>query len=118
MHTQRLAVFPRQFTALCRQVAMEMQDFIRQKVIMKNSFSELGALQFARDVPIGLWGVSRRRITKPENYHRKLRDTSIVDRDSGKDSGKDKNHTMRTLVQTMTVTRKVGGNWGAAPGDQ
>lgn len=45
---------------------------------MKNSFSELGGLQFARDIRIGLWGAGRRWIKKTENYHRKLRDACIL----------------------------------------
>ncbi|KAG0212487.1 hypothetical protein BGX28_006254 [Mortierella sp. GBA30] len=68
----------RQFTVLYRQVALEIQDFLWQRVIMKNSFSELGGLQFARDIRIGLWGSARRWIKRPENYHRKLRDASIL----------------------------------------
>ncbi|KAG0044363.1 hypothetical protein BGZ83_010423, partial [Gryganskiella cystojenkinii] len=68
----------RQFTALYRQISLEMQDFIWQKIIMKNSFSELGGLQFARDVRVGLLGTGRRWIKRPENYHRKLRDASIL----------------------------------------
>ncbi|CAO3570497.1 unnamed protein product [Mortierella alpina] len=106
----------RQFPTLYRQVAMEMQDFMWQKIIMKNSFSELGGLQFARDVRVGLWGASRRWIKKPENYHRKLRDASILlSLQSAKansppamisfdqDSSKDKGHTTRTLAQIMAV---------------
>ncbi|KAF9574340.1 hypothetical protein EC968_006847 [Mortierella alpina] len=106
----------RQFTTLYRQVASEMQDFMWQKVIMKNSFSELGGLQFARDVRVGLWGASRRWIKKPENYHRKLRDASILlSLQSAKanspptmnsfdqDSSQDKGHTSRTLSQIMAV---------------
>ncbi|KAG9319676.1 hypothetical protein KVV02_005048 [Mortierella alpina] len=106
----------RQFTTLYRQVAMEMQDFMWQKVIMKNSFSELGGLQFARDVRVGLFGASRRWIKKPENYHRKLRDASILlSLQSAKansppamisfdqDSSKEKGPTARTLAQIMAV---------------
>ncbi|KAG0278694.1 hypothetical protein BGZ95_003374 [Linnemannia exigua] len=66
------------FTALYRQIALEMQDYIWQRVVMKNSFSELGGMQFARDIRIGLWGAGRRWIKKSENYHRKLRDTCIL----------------------------------------
>ncbi|KAF9099077.1 hypothetical protein BGX23_004048 [Mortierella sp. AD031] len=66
------------FTNLYRQISLEMQDYFWQRVIMKNSFSELGGLQFARDVRIGLWGAGRRWIKKTENYHRKLRDACIL----------------------------------------
>ncbi|KAF9156452.1 hypothetical protein BG015_005176 [Linnemannia schmuckeri] len=66
------------FTSLYRQISFEMQDYLWQRVMMKNSFSELGGLQFARDIRIGLWGAGRRWIKKPENYHRKLRDACIL----------------------------------------
>ncbi|KAG0282386.1 hypothetical protein BGZ96_000538 [Linnemannia gamsii] len=66
------------FTNLYRQISLEMQDYIWQRVMMKNSFSELGGLQFARDIRIGLWGAGRRWIKKTENYHRKLRDACIL----------------------------------------
>ncbi|KAF8930256.1 hypothetical protein BGZ58_008360 [Dissophora ornata] len=66
------------FTMLYKLTAQEMQDFFWQKIIMKNSFSELGGLQFARDFQIGLLGAGRRWIKKPENYHRKLRDASVL----------------------------------------
>jgi hypothetical protein len=66
------------FTNLYRQISFEMQDYFWQRVIMKNSFSELGGLQFARDIRIGLWGAGRRWIKKAENYHRKLRDACIL----------------------------------------
>ncbi|KAG0258034.1 hypothetical protein BG011_003571 [Mortierella polycephala] len=66
------------FTALYRQISPQMQDFFWHKIIMKNSFSELGGLQFARDIRIGVFGASRRWIKKPENYHRKLRDACIL----------------------------------------
>ncbi|KAF9193487.1 hypothetical protein BGZ50_007417 [Haplosporangium sp. Z 11] len=66
------------FTTLYRQISSQMQDFFWQKIIMKNSFSELGGLQFARDIRIGVFGASRRWIKKPENYHRKLRDACIL----------------------------------------
>ncbi|KAF9906006.1 hypothetical protein EC991_001088 [Linnemannia zychae] len=66
------------FTNLYRQIALEMQDYLWQRVMMKNSFSELGGMQFARDVRIGLWGAGRRWIKKAENYHRKLRDACIL----------------------------------------
>ncbi|KAF9121213.1 hypothetical protein BGW39_010760 [Mortierella sp. 14UC] len=66
------------FTNLYRQIALEMQDYLWQRVMMKNSFSELGGMQFARDVRIGLWGAGRRWIKKTENYHRKLKDACIL----------------------------------------
>jgi hypothetical protein len=66
------------FTNLYRQIALEVQDYLWQRVIMRNSFSELGGMQFARDVRIGLWGASRRWVKKTENYHRKLRDACIL----------------------------------------
>lgn len=66
------------FTNLYRQISIEMQDYLWQRVMMKNSFSELGGLQFTRDIRIGLWGAGRRWIKKPENYHRKLRDACIL----------------------------------------
>ncbi|KAK3841355.1 MAG: TIP-1 family-domain-containing protein [Linnemannia gamsii] len=66
------------FITFYRQIALEMQDYIWQRVMMKNSFSELGGMQFTRDIQIGLWGAGRRWIKKTENYHRKLRDACIL----------------------------------------
>ncbi|KAF9933430.1 hypothetical protein FBU30_005464 [Linnemannia zychae] len=66
------------FTNLYRQISLEMQDYLWQRVIMKNSFSELGGLQFARDIRIGLWGAGKKWIKRPENYHRKLKDACIL----------------------------------------
>ncbi|KAF9904047.1 hypothetical protein BX616_001416 [Lobosporangium transversale] len=67
------------FTLLYKQTSLEIQDFIWQKIIMKNSFSELGGQQFARDIRIGLFGAGRKcGIKRPENYHRKLRDAAIL----------------------------------------
>ncbi|KAF9585741.1 hypothetical protein BGW38_000956 [Lunasporangiospora selenospora] len=69
----------KQFTSLYRQISLEIQDHIWQKVVLKNQFSELGGQQFARDMRVGLWGAAIRKwIKKPENYHRKLRDASIL----------------------------------------
>ncbi|KAF9437510.1 hypothetical protein BGZ76_000443 [Entomortierella beljakovae] len=72
------ALCTKHFTLLYKQVSSEIQDFFWQKIIMKNSFSELGGLQLARDFRIGVLGASRRWIKKGENYHRKLRDASIL----------------------------------------
>ncbi|KAF9163802.1 hypothetical protein BGX21_001372 [Mortierella sp. AD011] len=72
------ALSTKHFTLLYKQVSSEMQDFFWQKIIMKNSFSELGGLQLARDFRIGLLGAGRRWIKKPENYHRKLRDAVVL----------------------------------------
>ncbi|KAG0318146.1 hypothetical protein BGZ99_005837 [Dissophora globulifera] len=66
------------FTMLYKQTALEMQDFFWKKIVMKNSFSELGGQQLRRDFQIGLLGAGRRWIRKPENYHRKLRDAAIL----------------------------------------
>jgi len=103
----------RQFTALYKQISLEIQDFIWQKIIMKNSFSELGGLQLARDVRIGLLGTGRKWIKRPENYHRKLRDAAILlslqsakansppmVQDQRADKGK---YVKRTLAQIMAV---------------
>ncbi|KAG0233317.1 hypothetical protein BGW42_007515 [Actinomortierella wolfii] len=46
--------------------------------LIVRQFSELGGRQFARDVWQGIFGCGRRWIKKPENYHRKLRDASIL----------------------------------------
>ncbi|KAI8363047.1 TIP-1 family-domain-containing protein [Mortierella sp. GBAus27b] len=68
----------RHFTTLYRQTSLEIQDFFWQKIIMKNTFSELGGMQFARDFRIGLLGTARKWVKKPENYHRKLRDAAVL----------------------------------------
>lgn len=82
---------------------------------MKNQFSELGGLQFARDVRIGLFGASRRWVKKPENYHRKLKDACILlSLQRAKDNspppgqaagqaGVDGGYARRTLAQIMAV---------------
>ncbi|KAF8980192.1 hypothetical protein BGZ46_004533 [Entomortierella lignicola] len=120
------ALSTKHFTLLYKQVSNDMQDFFWQKIIMKNSFSELGGLQFARDFRIGLLGAGRRWIKKPENYHRKLRDASVLlslqsakvnspppppissfDQDlrGGKKEGSDfeSKYPKRTLAQIMAV---------------
>lgn len=63
---------------LYRKTSLEIQDYFWQKIIMKNTFSEIGGIQFARDFRTGLLGASRRWIKKPENYHRKLRDAAVL----------------------------------------
>ncbi|KAF9103294.1 hypothetical protein BGX27_010637 [Mortierella sp. AM989] len=118
------ALSTKHFTLLYKQASNEMQEFFWQKIIMKNSFSELGGLQFARDVRIGLFGASRRWIKKPENYHRKLRDAAVLlslqsakanspaplpmlsfDQDVKKKEGVDSGslYPKRTLAQIMAV---------------
>ncbi|KAG0094992.1 hypothetical protein BGZ93_006468 [Podila epicladia] len=102
----------RDFTGLYRQISQEMQDFMWQKVVMKNQFSELGGLQFARDIRIGLFGASRRWVKKPENYHRKLKDACILlslqrakvnsPHPVGQ-AGVDGGYPRRTLAQIMAV---------------
>ncbi|KAG0355729.1 TIP-1 family-domain-containing protein [Gamsiella multidivaricata] len=73
------AVLPtKHFIMLYKQTSLEMQNFFWQKIIMKNSFSEMGGQQLARDFRIGLLGAGRRWIKRPENYHRKLRDAVIL----------------------------------------
>ncbi|KAF9354374.1 hypothetical protein BGX26_007797 [Mortierella sp. AD094] len=118
------ALSTKYFTLLYKQVSSEMQDFFWQKIIMKNSFSELGGLQFARDFRIGLLGAGRRWIKKPENYHRKLRDAAVLlslqsakanspappppmlsfDQDLKKEGGDSgSKHAKKTLAQIMAV---------------
>ncbi|KAI1319265.1 hypothetical protein EDD11_004402 [Mortierella claussenii] len=111
----------RHFTGLYKQMSLEMQDFIWQKLVMKNSFSELGGQQFARDVRIGLFGAGRKcGIKRPENYHRKLRDAAVLlslqsakansptglfdpDRRVAKSEVKGDAAAKRTLAQIMAV---------------
>jgi hypothetical protein len=99
----------RHFTMLYRQTSLEIQDFFWQKIIMKNSFSELGGMQFARDFRIGLMGASRRWVKKPENYHRKLRDAAVLlslqsakanSQQQGR-GGQDGSQSKKTLAQVM-----------------
>lgn len=101
----------RHFTGLYRQISQEMQDFLWQKVIMKNQFSELGGLQFARDVRIGMFDASRRWVKKPENYHRKLKEACIllslqgtkVNSPPPAEQASDGGYPRRTLAQIMAV---------------
>ncbi|KAF9164295.1 hypothetical protein DFQ26_001605 [Actinomortierella ambigua] len=68
----------RYFTTIYRQLSLDIQEHLWTRLIFKNQFSELGGRQFARDIWQGIFGCGRRWIKKPENYHRKLRDASIL----------------------------------------
>ncbi|CAG8727016.1 937_t:CDS:2, partial [Acaulospora morrowiae] len=60
----------RVFKLLYKEISKELEEYLWDRVLMRNQFSEMGGWQFEVDMKKGLFTVGKRWIQKPENYFR------------------------------------------------
>ncbi|CAG8788556.1 17346_t:CDS:2, partial [Cetraspora pellucida] len=61
----------RVFKSIYKEISKETEDYLWNRVLMRNQFSEMGGRQFEVDMIKGLFTVGKRWVQKPENYSRK-----------------------------------------------
>lgn len=59
------------FKLIYKEISKELEEYLWDRVLMRNQFSEMGGWQFRVDMEKGLFTVGRRWIQKPENYFRR-----------------------------------------------
>ncbi|GFW08027.1 RAD50-interacting protein 1 [Trichonephila clavipes] len=66
------------FTKMWQQIAMELNIYIFEEVILQNSFSEGGAAQLHFDMTRNLFPIFGTYTTKPENHFKLIRDSCVL----------------------------------------
>ncbi|CAL1287774.1 unnamed protein product [Larinioides sclopetarius] len=66
------------FTKMWQQIAMELNIYIFEEVILQNSFSEGGAAQLHFDMTRNLFPIFGAYTAKPENYFKLIKDSCIL----------------------------------------
>ncbi|CAG8770430.1 3508_t:CDS:10 [Cetraspora pellucida] len=68
----------RVFKSIYKEISKETEDYLWNRVLMRNQFSEMGGRQFEVDMIKGLFTVGKRWVKKPENYFRRLKDACVL----------------------------------------
>ncbi|CAG8435099.1 3053_t:CDS:10 [Scutellospora calospora] len=68
----------RVFKYLYKEISKEIEDYLWNRILMGNQFSEMGGRQFEVDMEKGLFTIGKRWVQKPENYFRRLKDACIL----------------------------------------
>ncbi|CAG8509707.1 10931_t:CDS:10, partial [Dentiscutata heterogama] len=68
----------RVFKSIYKEISKEIEDYLWNRILMRNQFSEMGGRQFEVDMIKGLFTVGKRWVQKPENYFRRLKDACVL----------------------------------------